>query len=154
MRRTLFIPGRQIDDQFLTEMEEKLIRSDFGVRNAEQCVTAIRDRWRLGKIRNAEEAGRVMQGEVLSILTKDDKPDTRELRFAAGPTVILVAGINGAGKTTSIAKLAWLLKEQMKKKVADQNSARAQDDTALTSAENAVARAKLDVATNDGISPM
>jgi HlyD family secretion protein len=44
----------------------------------------------------------------------------------------------------------WLdLEEQMKKKVADQNSARAQDDTALTSAENAVARAKLDVATND-----
>src|SRR5437762_7540644 len=45
-------------------------------------------------------------------------PEERELRFAPnGPTVVLVAGINGAGKTTSIAKLAWLLKNEMGKKV-------------------------------------
>src|SRR5438067_6124330 len=45
-------------------------------------------------------------------------PDERELQLApSGPTVILVAGINGAGKTTSIAKLAWLLKNEMNKKV-------------------------------------
>src|SRR5688500_19859572 len=44
--------------------------------------------------------------------------EDRELKFApSGPTVVLVAGINGAGKTTSIAKLAWLLKNQAKKKV-------------------------------------
>ena len=116
--RTLFVPGRQIDDAFLTEVEEKLLQSDMGVRNVDRIVGEIRDRWRLGKIRNAEEAGRVMQAEVLGILTKDDRPATRELRVApSGPTVILVAGINGAGKTTSIAKLAWLLKEQMGKKV-------------------------------------
>jgi fused signal recognition particle receptor len=116
--RTLFVPGRQINDEFLTEVEEKLLQSDMGVRNVDRIVSEIRDRWRLGKIKNADEAGRVMQGEVLAILTKDDRPDTRELKFApSGPTVILVAGINGAGKTTSIAKLAWLLKEQMHKKV-------------------------------------
>jgi fused signal recognition particle receptor len=116
--RTLFVPGRQINDEFLTEVEEKLLQSDMGVRNVDRIVAEIRDRWRLGKIRNAEEAGRVMQSEVLAILTKDDQPGTRELRLAAsGPTVILVAGINGAGKTTSIAKLAWLLKEQTGKKV-------------------------------------
>src|SRR3954470_19576892 len=116
--RTLFVPGRQIDDEFLGEVEEKLLQSDMGVRNVDRIVSEIRDRWRLGKIKNAEEAGRVMQGEVLAILTKDDKPDTRELRFApSGPTVILVAGINGAGKTTSIAKLANLLKNEMGKKV-------------------------------------
>src|SRR5215217_533887 len=116
--RTLFIPGRQINDEFLTEVEEKLLQSDMGVKNVDRIVGEIRDRWRLGKIKNADEAGRVMQTEVLAILTKDDRPDTRELRLVpAGPTVILVAGINGAGKTTSIAKLAWLLKEQMGKKV-------------------------------------
>src|SRR3954452_10650113 len=81
--RTLFIPGRQIDDAFLTEVEEKLLQSDMGVKNVDRIVGEIRDRWRLGKIKNADEAGKVMQGEVLSILTKDDKPDTRELRFAA-----------------------------------------------------------------------
>ena len=117
--RTLFVPGRQIDDVFLTEVEEKLLQSDMGVRNVDRIVSEIRDRWRLGKIKNADEAGRVMQAEVLAILTKDDQPTTRELRSAlpGTPTVILVAGINGAGKTTSIAKLAWILKEQMKKKV-------------------------------------
>jgi fused signal recognition particle receptor len=116
--RTLFVPGRQINDEFLTEMEERLLQSDMGVRNVDRIVGEVRERWRLGRIRNAEEAGRVMRDEILAILTKDDTPNSRELRTAtSGPTVILVAGINGAGKTTSIAKLSWLLKNQMGKKV-------------------------------------
>ena len=116
--RTLFIPGRQIDEAFLTEVEEKLLQSDMGVGNVDKVVGEIRDRWRLGRIRNAEEAGGVMREKVLAILTAGDTPQTRELRTAAsGPTVILVAGINGAGKTTSISKLAWLLKNKMNKKV-------------------------------------
>jgi fused signal recognition particle receptor len=116
--RTLFIPGRQIDDAFLNEMEERLLQSDMGVRNVERIIADVRERWRMGRIRNAEEAGRVMRESILAILAKDDVPGSRELKLAgSGPTVILVAGINGAGKTTSIAKLAWLLKNQMKKKV-------------------------------------
>ena len=54
--RTLFIPGRQIDDAFLGEMEEKFLQADMGVKNVETLVTEVRDRWRLGKIRNAAEA--------------------------------------------------------------------------------------------------
>jgi fused signal recognition particle receptor len=151
--RTLFVPGRQIDDAFLAEVEESLVRSDMGVANVDRIVGAIRNRWRLGRIRNAGEAGKVMRDEVRAMLTaprlapapggdevakSQGRPagaglsgpvavsslppkspaDERELRFAAsGPTVILVAGINGAGKTTSIAKLCWLLKTQMGKKV-------------------------------------
>src|SRR5256714_10805815 len=116
--RTLFIPGRQIDDAFLTEVEEKLLQSDMGVQNVEKIVAAIRERWRLGGIRNADEAQGVMREAILGILTAGESAGGRELRFApAGPTVVLVAGINGAGKTTSIAKLAWLLKNEMKKKV-------------------------------------
>ena len=112
--RTLFIPGRQIDDAFLDELEERFIAADMGVKNAEKIVAAVRDRWRLGKIRNAAEA----EGVVREEMTANWPPADRELHFAAsGPTVILVAGVNGAGKTTSIAKLAWLLKEQMGKKV-------------------------------------
>src|SRR5687767_13841309 len=113
--RTLFIPGRQIDDAFLTETEEKLIRADMGVANVTRIIGEIRDRWRLGKIRNQDEAGKIFRDELVSGW---GDPATRELKFAAsGPTVIMVAGVNGAGKTTSIAKLAWLLKDQMKKKV-------------------------------------
>ena len=112
--RTLFVPGRQINDEFLTEIEERLIQADMGVGNVEKIITAIRERWRMGKIRNAEEALGVMREQLLS----NWPPADRALKFApSGPTVILVAGINGAGKTTSIAKLAWLLKNQMNKKV-------------------------------------
>lgn len=111
---TLFIPGRQIDEAFLAEMEERFIRADMGVRNVERLVTSVRDRWRLGKIKNAEEAREVVRQELTAFFPAAD----RELKLAAsGPTVILVAGINGAGKTTSIAKLAWILKNQMNKKV-------------------------------------
>src|SRR5687767_6887957 len=113
--RTLFIPGRQIDDGFLEEMEEKLIRADMGVKNVEKMTSAVRDRWRLGKIRNGDEAEEVVREHIE---TGWGDAAMRELKFApSGPTVILVAGVNGAGKTTSIAKLAWFLKEQERKKV-------------------------------------
>src|SRR5256714_934442 len=112
--RTLFIPGRQIDEAWLGEMEEKVVRADVGVKRAEQLKNEVRERWRLGKIRNADEAESIVRNQLMSLFPAED----RELHFApSGPTVVLVAGINGAGKTTSIAKLAWLLKNRMNKKV-------------------------------------
>ncbi|GIW74961.1 MAG: signal recognition particle-docking protein FtsY [Phycisphaerae bacterium] len=112
--RTLFVPGRQIDEAFLNEIEEKFIRADMGVKNAEMIVGAIRDRWRLGRIRNAVEAREV----VKEMMLRDWPVEEREIRFASsGPTVIMVAGVNGAGKTTSIAKLANLLKNRSGKSV-------------------------------------
>ena len=62
--RTLFIPGRQIDDAFLNETEEKLIRADLGVGNVTKIIAEIRERWRLGKIRNQEEAGQIFRDEL------------------------------------------------------------------------------------------
>ncbi len=112
--RTLFIPGRQIDDAFLGELESKLIRADMGVRNVDRIVAAVRERWRLGKLRNASEAEGIVREQLMAGWPEQN----RELAIApAGPTVILVAGVNGAGKTTSIAKLAWLLTQVEKKKV-------------------------------------
>lgn len=112
--RTLFIPGRQINEQFLAELEEKLIQADMGVANVSRLVAAVREKWRLGQIRNAAEAKNIIKAQLID----NWPPADRDIRFApAGPTVILVAGINGAGKTTSIAKLAWLLKNQLNKKV-------------------------------------
>lgn len=112
--RTLFIPGRQINEEFLDELEEKFLLADMGVKNVERIVGEIRERWRLGRIRNAQEAEGIVREQLLSGWPEQN----RELNFApSGPTVILVAGINGAGKTTSIAKLAWILKNQMHKKV-------------------------------------
>ena len=112
--RTLFIPGRQIDDAFLIELEERFLRADMGVNNVERILKELRERWRLGKIKNAEDCLGVVKEQLCDNWPKQD----RELKLMdVGPTVVLVAGINGAGKTTSIAKLAWLLKNEMGKKV-------------------------------------
>jgi fused signal recognition particle receptor len=112
---TLFIPGRQINDEWLADVEERFIASDMGVKNVEPMVNEIRERWRLGKIKNAADAKNVV---IEQLLAKFPPDQDRELKFApTPPTVILVAGVNGAGKTTSIAKLAWLLKNELKKKV-------------------------------------
>src|SRR4051812_21535266 len=83
--RTLFIPGRQIDDSFLAEMEEKFIRADMGVKNVERIVGAVREQWRLGRIKNAEDAERIVREQLRAMFP----PEDRDLHFAAsGPTVI------------------------------------------------------------------
>jgi fused signal recognition particle receptor len=111
---TLFVPGRQIDESFLSQLEAGFIQADMGVRNVEQMITSIREQWRKGEIRNADDAKGVIRQQLLA----NWPPNDRELLFApSGPTVILVAGINGAGKTTSIAKLAWIIKNNLRKKV-------------------------------------
>jgi fused signal recognition particle receptor len=111
---TLFIPGRQINEEFLNEVEEKLLQADVGVKNTETIITTMRDRWRLGKIKNRDQCLEIIREEMLAGWSNLSP----ELHFAAtGPTVILVAGVNGAGKTTSIAKLASYLKNEMGKKV-------------------------------------
>ena len=113
--RTLFVPGRQINEQFLQEMEEKLTQSDMGMANVDKILVEVRERWRLGKIKNASDCLTIIKDQLR---TGWEAPEDRELKFGAtAPTVILVCGINGAGKTTSIAKLAWLLKNELGKKV-------------------------------------
>src|SRR4028119_1862767 len=81
--RTLFIPGRQINDAFLEEVEETLLQGDMGVANVDAIVGEIRERWRLGRIRNAEEAQGVIREKILAMLTAGAAED-RELKFAAG----------------------------------------------------------------------
>src|SRR5215207_6720653 len=75
--RTLFIPGRQINDEFLSEVEEKLLQGDFGVQNTNRIDDAIREKWRLGKIKNAGEA-EVIVGEHL--LADWGEPALRKLK--------------------------------------------------------------------------
>jgi fused signal recognition particle receptor len=95
--RTLFIPGRQIDDAFLDEILTSFIRADMGLANAERITAQIRDRWRLGKIKNAEQAEQIVREEM----TKGwDAIGSREITFqpAGTTTVIMVCGVNGAGR--------------------------------------------------------
>jgi len=68
--RTLFVPGRQIDEKWLAELEEKFLLADMGVKNVERVIGEIRERWRLGKIKNAGEAEQIVRDQILEILTR------------------------------------------------------------------------------------
>jgi fused signal recognition particle receptor len=103
--------GRKLDQQLMDELEERLITSDLGVKASAKIAADLTAAWKEGKIDSGDDALDFLKAEM-----KDYWPaESRELKFApSGPTVILVSGINGAGKTTSIAKLGQYLKGQGK----------------------------------------
>ena len=105
--------GRLVDDAFLEELRSVLIRDDMGVQAAEATVKQVATQFRARVVHMSEVVASV-KVELKSLLAGSDSP----IRFAEqGPTVIMVAGVNGAGKTTSIAKLTFLLQSQGKKVV-------------------------------------
>jgi len=98
--------GRKIDDDLLDDLEETLISDDIGVETTEKLITDLRDAYRAGRIAATDDIIPFLKEHMKSYWPAQD----RQLKTAAsGPTVILVAGINGSGKTTSIAKLAYVL---------------------------------------------
>jgi len=104
--------GRKIDDDLLDELEETLIRDDIGVETTDKLITELREAYRARKISQSEEVIPFLKEHIKSYWPHQD----RQLHQAdSGPTVILVAGVNGTGKTTSIAKLAYTLHGDGKK---------------------------------------
>ncbi len=104
--------GRKIDDDLLDELEETLISDDIGVETTEKLITDLRDAYRAKKIATTDEIVPFLKEHMKGYWPQQN----RLLKTAAsGPTVILVAGINGSGKTTSIAKLAYVLSRNEKK---------------------------------------
>lgn len=104
--------GRKIDDDLLDELEETLIRDDIGVETTEKLISELREAYRARKISESEEVIPFLKEHIKSYWPHQD----RQLHQApSGPTVILVAGVNGTGKTTSIAKLAHILNDNGKK---------------------------------------
>jgi fused signal recognition particle receptor len=104
--------GRKIDDDLLDELEETLIRDDIGVETTDKLITELREAYRARKIAKAEEIVPFLKEHIKSYWPAQD----RQLHVAqSGPTVILVAGVNGTGKTTSIAKLAHIFHRTGKK---------------------------------------
>jgi fused signal recognition particle receptor len=104
--------GRKIDDQLLDELEETLISDDLGVETTEKLITELREAYRSRRISKSEDIVPFLKEHMKSYWP----PEDRELRTAAGgPTVILVAGVNGTGKTTSIAKLGYIFHRNGKK---------------------------------------
>ena len=93
--------GRLVDDEFLEELFEALIKTDMGVQAANETVDEIRQAFR-GRVAQMGEILEEVKKKLKSLLAQPPEP----IRFAAeGTTVIMVCGVNGCGKTTSIAKL-------------------------------------------------
>jgi fused signal recognition particle receptor len=100
--------GRKVDQDFLDELEAKLIQADVGVAATGTIIDRVRQAY-ADKTADADLVALVKR--EMKALLEDPRPGTLAVA-ARGPTVILVAGVNGSGKTTSIAKLAQRLKDQ------------------------------------------
>ncbi len=107
--RSLIGRGRAIDQDFLDELEDTLLAADIGVAKSEEIIAALQQRYRQGEIAPGED----LLAFLKASLREELQNNHNELDFAAeGPTVILVVGVNGTGKTTSIAKMAKRFKDQ------------------------------------------
>ncbi|MBS0186641.1 MAG: signal recognition particle-docking protein FtsY [Planctomycetes bacterium] len=101
--------GRKLDEATIAEIRRRLIEADVGVKTTDRFVTRIEEDFRAGKIDRGEQVLDYLKSELKAMWPAQD----RELRFAVQkPTVILVTGVNGAGKTTSISKLAKQLQSR------------------------------------------
>mgnify|MGYP002623226550 FL=1 len=104
--------GKKIDESLLEDVHDTMIQDDFGPATAEKLVEAVRTAWKKGEIAESQDIISYLKKHIVAKWPED----VRALSKAeSGPTVILVAGINGSGKTTSVAKLANFLKKQGKK---------------------------------------
>ncbi len=105
----VFSAFKSIDDDFFDELEETLILSDLGARTSMDIIETLRDKVKEQKIKETSEAKQILIDIISEILSKDETP--LEIK---SPTVVLIIGVNGVGKTTSIGKLANLYKSEGK----------------------------------------
>ncbi len=108
-----------MDEEVLDDLEEVLISSDVGVETTIRIIERIEDRVQRDKYMGIEELNRVLKEEIVALLKENTVNDTDsfELLDRKRPYVIMVVGVNGVGKTTTIGKLAYKFKEAGKKVV-------------------------------------
>jgi fused signal recognition particle receptor len=101
--------GRQIDDALLDELADAMLVGDMGPHAVMALQDEIRDAWKAGKIKEAQEILPFLKERIANTWSAGD----RRLRTAeSGPTVVFIVGVNGSGKTTSVAKLCNYLTKQ------------------------------------------
>lgn len=105
-----FSAFRKVDEELLEELEEILITSDIGLDTSVNIISNLRTRIKKENIKEAEEVKQALREEMEEVLNIDNA-----MHLETKPAVILVVGVNGVGKTTSIGKIANRLKKDDKK---------------------------------------
>lgn len=106
---------RQVDEEYFEELEEALIMADVGVMTVMDLIDALKFEVKRKNIKDPQEVNEVIADKLVEIYYNEDAESISELNYDTdGLTVILVVGVNGVGKTTSIGKLAAQLKREGK----------------------------------------
>ena len=108
---SVFTGFSEIDDDFYDELEESLILADLGVDTTTKAMDALRERVRQNRLKTTEEARTALRDVLCEMVSVGDTT----LNLSTKPSVVLVIGVNGVGKTTTIGKIAHQLKGQGKK---------------------------------------
>lgn len=114
---TRAIAGKsKVDDQVLDDLEEILITSDVGVETTLNIIARIEKRAANDKYLNVQELNTILREEIVSLLMENNSVDTDSFDISSKikPYVIMVVGVNGVGKTTTIGKLAYQFKQRGK----------------------------------------
>lgn len=103
----------KVDDDVLDELEEVLVTSDVGVDTTLNIIERIEKRVARDKYVNTRELKTILRDEIATLLTENNSDDTEGFQIPEGkkPYVVMVVGVNGVGKTTTIGKLAWQFKQ-------------------------------------------
>ena len=109
----------KVDDEVLDDLEEVLITSDVGVNTTLKIIERIEARVAKDKYVNTKELNGILREEIMALLEENNTTDYTQFTLPEGhkPHVIMVVGVNGVGKTTTIGKLAYQLKKMGKKVV-------------------------------------
>src|SRR5690606_31748312 len=101
-----------VDDEVLDELEEELVTSDVGVGTTLKIIERIEARVARDKYVNTSELNTILRDEIQALLAENNSSDFQQVEYSDHkPYVIMVVGVNGVGKTTTIGKLAYQLKE-------------------------------------------
>lgn len=103
----------KVDDEVLDNLEEVLVASDVGVETTLEIIKRIEERVAEDKYINTEELNRILKEEIAALLTENNSVDAEKFETPEDkvPYVIMVVGVNGVGKTTTIGKLAYQFKK-------------------------------------------